>query len=565
MSDETPRDCELANETERRRLRLFGRITRLLASSREPDEVLDLVVREGSELLGMDAATIRLVEPAVGRLHLAAAHNLSPAYLSRGPVDQEKGMAEVMGGRAMAVEDLEEHTRYPEESRREGIRSVVAAPIVMHGTVRGMLRLLSRAKRTFSQSDLDFATALAEQCGIALESARSRKELDRQLSYFRIISEVGKTVNATNDLNEVLDLLLDRIQETMNLKGCTVRLLDPEAGHLELVSARGLSREYLERGSIDDEMSTHRALAGEPAIIADARTDPRLKYHEEARAEGIVSILAAPIIVSGRILGVLRLLTGERRDFGPADVSFVMALAEHGGVAIQNARNFKQIRKLVTELEQHEEFLEQVIHGIGADLFVLDEKDRLLMANHSFLERVGRSEREIVGRSVHEVVDFLLSRQGDPDDGECALDKVRSLQEPAVCQRQVGDAHLDVILSPALTGEGGARYVVGAIRDVTSRVKLEQERLSGEKMKGVLEMAGGAAHELNSPLSSALGLAQVVLDELDDGDDHRADLETIITNLKSMAAITRRMTAITGFETTDYVDDVKIVDLGGGE
>jgi len=59
----------------------------------------------------------------------------------------------------------------------EGIKSVLALPIIAKGKVIGVLRLLTNVHRTFSQDEIDFTMALAEQCGIAIENARMYEKL----------------------------------------------------------------------------------------------------------------------------------------------------------------------------------------------------------------------------------------------------------------------------------------------------------------------------------------------------------------------------------------------------
>ena len=80
------------------------------------------------------------------------------------------------------------------------------------------------------------------------------------------------------------------------------------------------------------------------------------------------------------------------------------------------------------------------------------------------------------------------------------------------------------------------------------------------KLEGVIEMAGTAAHNLNSPLFAALGTAQLLRDDLESA-ELLGELDTIIRNLQRMAQLTKEMTAATGFESRTYVGDTKIVDL----
>jgi GAF domain-containing protein len=104
-----------------------------------------------------------------------------------------------------------------------------------------------------------------------------------------------------------------------------------------LKAAHGLSQQYLERGPLDDELATYYVKQGDPVVIPDAKKDLHTIYHKEAESEGIGSILAVPITVQDEIIGILRLLTEEIRYFTPAEINFAMAVAEHGGLAIQRA------------------------------------------------------------------------------------------------------------------------------------------------------------------------------------------------------------------------------------
>jgi GAF domain-containing protein len=136
--------------------------------------------------------------------------------------------------------------------------------------------------------------------------------------------------------------------EVMNLKACTIRLIELAEGRLQLKAAYGLSRAYLERGALDEELATHYILQGEPVVIPDATVDIHTIYHKEAKAEGVGSILAVPITVQEEPIGMMRLLTAEVRYFSAADINFAMAVAEQGGIAIQNAVNYQKMQDMLS-------------------------------------------------------------------------------------------------------------------------------------------------------------------------------------------------------------------------
>ena len=332
-------------------LRLFLDITKAITASLDPREVFDLIVTKIPEIVHVDAATIRLLDPSRQKLVLEAASGLSEAYLNRGPIDAEESVLAALEGTPIAIFDAADDSRidYPSTARQEGIRSILMAPIPIRGKVNGILRLLTRTPREFTPLEIEFVAALAEQCGIAIENARIYDAQKRQLNYFKAVCEIGRVIGETRQLDKVLDLIVSRLPEVMNLKACTIRLIESTKGKLELKAAYGLSRHYLERGPLDDEMATYFILKGEPVVIPDATTDIHTLYHKEAASEGVGSILAVPISVQGEPIGMLRLLSGEVRFFSTADINFAMAVAEQSGTAIQNAIDYQKMQDLLNE------------------------------------------------------------------------------------------------------------------------------------------------------------------------------------------------------------------------
>ena len=89
------------------------------------------------------------------------------------------------------------------------------------------------------------------------------------------------------------------------------------------------------------------ALKEKPAAIYDVKTDERVKYPKEMDEEGIKSILTVPVMARGKVIGILRLLTGEQRKFLQQEIDFVASLAEVSGIAIENATMYKKSKNEV--------------------------------------------------------------------------------------------------------------------------------------------------------------------------------------------------------------------------
>ena len=323
-------------------LDLFIEVTKAITASLDLDEVFALITEKITDIMAVDAATVRLLDPAGKKLVLRAARGLSDGYLERGPIDSELPTFKALKGEPIFIENAQadDRIKYADATRAEGVQNILVVPIPIRGKVSGVLRLLSKAPRSYTEDEIAFVAALGEQCGIAIENARIFKEQQVQLDYFKAMHEIGKTINATYELDKILDLIVTRLPKVMQLKAATIRLVEPRNGKLTLKAAHGLSQSYLERGPLDEELATFYLKQGEPVVIPNARDDIHTIYHEAAQAEGITSILAVPISVQEEIIGILRLLSEEARYFSFADISFAMAVAEQGGVAIQRAIDY---------------------------------------------------------------------------------------------------------------------------------------------------------------------------------------------------------------------------------
>jgi PAS domain S-box-containing protein len=332
---------------ERGYLNVFQSVTKAVSSTLEVNEVLQLIVRKIPEVLNLKAATIRLLDDTGKKLRLVASHGLSEKYLNRGPVDTEENIIEALNEKPVAIYDMSTDTRlrYRKEAEEEGLKSVLTLPIVAKSKVIGVLRLLSGWPRNFNSEEIAFAASLAEQCGTAIENARMYERQYREIQYLKTMEEIAKAISSTPDMREVLDMIVKKIPSILKTKAATIRLLDRSGKKLELAAAYGLSEKYLNRGPVDAEESISFALEGKPVAIYDVTTDSRIVYRDEAKEEGIKSMLVVPIVVRNKIIGIMRLLTDEYRNFTQDEMDFAVALAEQGGIVIETARMYARIKE----------------------------------------------------------------------------------------------------------------------------------------------------------------------------------------------------------------------------
>ena len=122
-------------------------------------------------------------------------------------------------------------------------------------------------------------------------------------------------------------------------------LLGPDRKVLLHTFAYGLSDWYIRKGPVSADKSISEALEGKALVILDAMTDDRIQYREQAKKEGIKSVLSVPMKLREDIVGVIRVYTFEPRHFSPEDIHFVGAVANLGAIAPENARLYEAVQK----------------------------------------------------------------------------------------------------------------------------------------------------------------------------------------------------------------------------
>lgn len=159
------------------------RVACLVNSSLELNVTLEAVVRSVVEAMQAKAGALRLLDRHGEALELVASVGLSERYLHKGQIMLSASSMdrEALSGRVVAVGDVSTDTRlqYPEELLREGIVSVLSAPLIRHDHPIGVIRVYTGERHTFEQDEVEFLQALADICALSIENARMYDRLRR--------------------------------------------------------------------------------------------------------------------------------------------------------------------------------------------------------------------------------------------------------------------------------------------------------------------------------------------------------------------------------------------------
>jgi signal transduction protein with GAF and PtsI domain len=162
--------------------------------------------------------------------------------------------------------------------------------------------------------------------------------MKRQLLNYDTLLKITRAISHSKDPEEVVLMTVESMKTALDVKGCAMFLINRHTNELELGASFGLSEDYISKGPLNALRSIAQSLEGEPIAIYDVTDDPRIQYPDEAKKEGIASILSVPIVAGGESIGALRVYTAEPWEFTLSDVNFVQAMASMAGMAIETTR-----------------------------------------------------------------------------------------------------------------------------------------------------------------------------------------------------------------------------------
>ncbi|MGH7315305.1 MAG: GAF domain-containing protein, partial [Candidatus Rokuibacteriota bacterium] len=398
------------------RMRVVAELGRVLVSTLDESRVLEIVATQAHESLGMLDIAIWLQKEDGGPLHLAAGQGpfSGPLTARARPLDLNEGVV----GRALVerspvwTPDVlnDDRIRLRPESRRWieeiGGRSILAVPLVREH-LYGALVVYRPSGERFSEREVEYVSAFANQVAVALENARLYQDLGVRAARLRSLARLAHIVSSSLDMDEVLRAIAEAAAELIAVPLANVWIANEAARTLTL---------HTVSADFGLDMPTREVAFGETAAgwvaqhrraleIADVQQDSRYLFGQWAAAHAIQSLLAVPIIAQDSLLGVLTLNGRGPIRLGPDDQQLLDSFVAQAGVAIRNAGLYGETRG---RLEESRAMLEvaEILNS------TLDSK-RLLREVTMKIAQVCRVDRCSIQRWVDGRVVPLMSQFAD--------------------------------------------------------------------------------------------------------------------------------------------------------
>jgi two-component system NtrC family sensor kinase len=556
-------DLEAAN----RRLLALQEVGASLARTWDLQDVLQSTVDSVVKGLGYSVAGIGVVDAeqvAVENVILASTsatllqriEDLAGEELRgvRLPLDPESGVV----ARALSKErllitdsvhelfgDLLDPKACAEAQELGGIKTIVTVPLILEDRPLGAL-CAATGQSEVSHEDLASLRVFANQAALAIENVRLYERTRTRLDELSTLHEVSVAATSTLELTQILDRIVGALQETQGFSNLVLMLLDEEDGNkkLEVASGRGYSPRVAERidSRVGEGITGWVAMTGEPVNVPDVASDSRYIMADES----IRSEVCVPLAVGNKVIGVLNVESAEPAAFSDDTVRFLSTLAGQMAVIIENARLFQRVA-------ESERDWEDTFKAITDGIAICDADFNILRVNPALVSIMETPPETLVGKRCFEIFSYCTG----PTGASCPHRRALQTGEPTSIEVEEPDLKktLHIFSFPIFDEEGDAKGVVHTVRDTTDDKVLRLQLLQTEKLAAIGELVSGVAHELNNPLTSVMGYAQL-LQAADVTPEIRDDLRTIYQEAQRSAKIIENLLTFARKETAEkqYTD-----------
>lgn len=261
------------------------------------------------------------------------------------------------------------------------------------------------------------------------------------------VNSIAAAVSQSFDLEEILDVTLQRSQEALVAQGGGIVLFGRSGGEPSTQLSRGLPEEFMRniaQSRLDAVLSGRLDSFGETAVRASSAA---------GGTSGAAPrwVLTAPLKAKGQVVGAICMARSTGEGFGTEDGRLLTAIGHQVAIAVENARLFAQVQNLAT-MEERERLAREMHDGLAQVLGFLGIKARvaqqqLASGRVSQVEKDLTQIQEIVQDAYADVRQSILSLR---TAGELEKGLLKAIEESAADFAEQNSVTVDV----ALAGEG---------------------------------------------------------------------------------------------------------------
>jgi len=350
-------NSRLLEETRRQlaRVQALADASHRMAASLNLRETLEGVALAGLEALGADRVAIYLYDAERDTLGLGYAGGLSSDYtdLLLAQFRSVPGYRLLQSPTPIWVRDAQSDPEAKvlwEMARREGFHSYVLLALQHGGRPIGVMGYYHDDIRAYTDEDMQLCQALANQAAVAIQNARLFDETQQRARQWEALTEVGQAIGSILDLDEVLQLVLGRLEDVVPYDAVSLWLREGEV--LRIQAARGFESSEAHLGLAvalqDDALSQEIVSTQLPLVLADAQQDER--FHSLGGTEWVRSWLGLPLLSKGKVIGLATINKREPGLYTAETAELALTFGQQAAIAIENARLYEETKRRAEEM-----------------------------------------------------------------------------------------------------------------------------------------------------------------------------------------------------------------------
>jgi two-component system NtrC family sensor kinase len=322
-------------------------------------------------------------------------------------------------------------------------------------------------------------------------------QLDRRISELFSLQELSYVLSESMQPDRIVDQVARYAARFLQADGAIVALVEREDRALRVVAASGSLEPLL--GHVSHEPGS--------ALVRVAIDRDRIEVAQDGDTPtvhllaGLMvrSAAVAPLKAQGITMGAVAVADRRGGPFTDEDRRLLSTVATNAAVVLANSRLYEMVRR-------SEEEWETTFNALAEGIAVVGPDGAILRANRALAAVVEVPERELVGQNFRE----LLSGAAEAVSGLIEASYRGERTVPLVVRLEHNNRVLRLTAAPLAGVERGS--VVILIEDVTEQRLLEAQIIQNDKMASIGQLVSGVAHELNNPLTSIAGLAELLLE-----------------------------------------------------
>jgi GAF domain-containing protein len=361
--------------------RLLNELRQSLEQQTATADVLQVISSSPGELKpvfeAMLANAMRICEANFGHLllydgenyHAAHLHNLPAAYREKWEQGPIRPKPELALGRlphtkqAIQITDLKAEPVYDDPLRAAtvefgGARTLLAVPMLKENQFVGAIVVFRQEVRPFTAKQIELLQNFANQAVIAIENTRLLNELRESLQHQTASSEILASISGSiTDTKPIFDAIVRNLLRLFGTSFASVSLLHD--GTIEMPAADG-------QPGIEKVMKSFPRPLDDTTVGGQAMLSKRVVQYSPVVGNPVVppsaqqiarkfeynSIISAPMIRQGKVIGAITCAHREPRVFNEKEVALIRAFADQAVIAIENTRLLNELRQRTADLTE---------------------------------------------------------------------------------------------------------------------------------------------------------------------------------------------------------------------